>query len=75
MIVVIGFIEVGKYLETRVMSKTGKAIKALIGLQVKQALVIRDGQEQLLPLEHVLLGDIMLVKPGEKIPLDGVIIK
>lgn len=74
-IVVIGFIEIGKYMELKVMSKTWQAIKALIGLQAKVALILRDNKEIKVALDQVHIGDIMIIKPGEKIPLDGTLIK
>lgn len=73
-IVVIWFVELWKYLEHRVMSKTGDAIKALAWLQAKSAILIVDGQEQEIPLEDIKKWDIMLIKPWEKIPLDGIIV-
>lgn len=72
-IVVIGFVTLGKYLEARSKLKTGEAIEKLMNLQAKTALVIRDGKEVELPIEQVVLGDIIIVKPGGKIPVDGVI--
>lgn len=74
-IVVIGFITLGKYLEARSKLKTGEAIEKLLGLQAKTALVLRDGQEFEIPVSEVILGDIVIVKPGVKIPVDGEIIK
>ena len=56
-------------------SQTGAAIKALMGLQAKTALVIRDGQEMNVPVESVVIGDTIIVKPGEKIPVDGEVIE
>lgn len=73
-IVVIWFIELGKYLEIKVMSKTWQAIKALVGLQVKEAIIIKDDKEIVTPLEKVVVWDVMKVKPGEKIPLDGIVV-
>lgn len=70
-IVVIGFVVLGKYLEARSKQKTGEAIKHLLGLQAKTAIVIRDGQEKEIPIEGVVVGDIIIVKPGMKIPVDG----
>ncbi len=72
-IVVIGFITLGKYLEARSKSKTGDAIKKLLNLQTKTALVIRENKEYEIPLEEVVHGDIIIVKPGEKIPVDGIL--
>ena len=74
-VVVIGFITFGKYLETRSKLKTGEAIEKLLGLQAKTALVIRDGKELEIPLGEVVVGDILIVKPGTKIAVDGEIIK
>ncbi len=72
-IVVIGFITLGKYLEANAKRRTGDAIKKLLGLQVKTALVLRNGKEQELPIDQVVAGDLVLVRPGMKIPVDGVI--
>ena len=72
-IVVIGLITLGKYLEARAKAKTGDAIKKLLGLQVKTAVVLRDGKEQTLSLDQVQKGDVVIVKPGMKIPVDGVV--
>ncbi|MDA1079815.1 MAG: heavy metal translocating P-type ATPase [bacterium] len=73
-IVVIGFITLGKYLEARSKQKTGEAIKKLLGLQAKQATVLRDGKEIEVAIEEVVVGDILIIKPGQKIPTDGEII-
>lgn len=72
-IVVIGFISLGKYLEVSSKHKTGEAIKKLLNLQAKTALVERDGKELEIKIEDVRIGDVVLVKPGSKIPVDGVI--
>lgn len=74
-IVVIGFITLGKYLENRAKAKTGSALQKLIGLQVKSALVVRHGIETEIPLNEVVVGDIIIVKPGQNIPVDGVVIE
>ena len=73
-IVVIVFITLGKYLEARSKIKTGDAIEKLLELQAKTALVIRDGKEIEIPIENVVHGDKIIVKPGGKIPVDGVVI-
>lgn len=73
-VVVIGFVTLGKYLETRSKQKTGEAIEKLLGLQAKTALVMRDGKEIEIPLGEVVVGDVLIVKPGGKIPVDGKII-
>ncbi len=72
-IVVIAFITLGKYLEARAKVKTGDAIEKLLNLQTKTALVVRDGKEQEMPIGEVVHGDLIIVKPGAKIPVDGVI--
>lgn len=73
--VIIALIMLGKYLETRSKGKTSEAIKKLVGLQPKTATVIHDNEEIQIPIEEVEVGDIVLVKPGEKIPVDGVVIE
>lgn len=65
----------GKYLEQKTLAQTGKAIKALLGLQVKEATKLVGKQEQKVPIESLVIGDHVIVRPGEKIPLDGVIHK
>ncbi len=72
-IVVIGFITFGKYLEAKTKKKTGDAIEKLVNLQVKNAIVIREDKEKEIKIEEVLVGDIIVVRPGDKIPVDGVI--
>ncbi|MEK7577261.1 MAG: heavy metal translocating P-type ATPase [Patescibacteria group bacterium] len=74
-IVVIAFITLGKFLEARSKLKTGEAIEKLMGLQAKNALVLRDGKEIEVPIDQVLVGDTIIIKPGQKIPLDGVIVE
>jgi Cu+-exporting ATPase len=73
--VLITLIILGKLFEVRAKGRSSEAIKKLIGLQAKTATVIRNEVEQEVPLEDVLVGDILLVKPGEKIPVDGEIIE
>jgi len=68
------FISLGKYLEAVTKGKTGEAIKKLMGLQPKIATIIKDGREFDVPISEVKVGDIILVKPGEKIPVDGVVV-
>lgn len=72
-IVVIAFIALGKYLESRSKIKTGDAIEKLLNLQTKTALVIRDGKEVEITVDQVVLGDVIIVKPGAKIPVDGIL--
>src|SRR3989338_7545752 len=68
------FILLGKYLEAIVKGKASEAIRKLLGLQAKTATVIKKGKEQKIPIDEVIVGDIIIVKPGEKIPVDGIII-
>ena len=72
---VIGFVTLGKYLETKSKLKTGEAIKKLLGLQSKTALILRNNEEIEVPINEVKIGDIVIIKPGAKIPVDVVIIK
>jgi Cu2+-exporting ATPase/Cu+-exporting ATPase len=74
-IVVIGFITLGKYLEAKSKLKTGQAIEKLLGLQAKTAFVIRNNTEIEISINNVLVGDVVFVKPGGKIPVDGKIIE
>ena len=71
--IVIGLILLGRYFEAKAKMGTGEAIKKLIGLQAKTARVVRDGQDVDIPIEQVIIGDVIRVRPGEKIPVDGVI--
>ena len=73
--VLITLIILGKLLEARAKGQTSAAIKSLMGLQAKTARVVREGQEVDLPIEDVVVGDVIVVKPGEKIPVDGVIVE
>ncbi|MCK9418403.1 MAG: heavy metal translocating P-type ATPase [Nitrospirae bacterium] len=70
---IITLILFGKYLEARAKSRAGEAIKKLMGLQPRIARVVRDGKELDIPIEDVEAGDLVMVRPGEKIPVDGVI--
>ena len=72
--VILTLITLGKYLEAISKGKTSEAIKALMGLSPKTATIIRDEKEVVIPIEEVIVGDIILVKPGEKLPVDGEII-
>jgi len=73
--VIITLIKLGKYLEARAKGRTSEAIKKLMGLRAKTARVIRDGIEVEVPADDVRVGDVVIVKPGEKIPVDGVVIE
>ena len=74
-IVVITFIALGKYLEAKSKIKTGDAIEKLLNLQAKTALVVRDGKEIEIPINQVVHGEIIVVKPAGKIPVDGLLIE
>ena len=71
--VIISLIILGKLLESAAKGRTSEAIRKLMGLQAKTARVIRDGQESDIPIEEVQVGDLVIVRPGEKIPVDGII--
>jgi P-type Cu+ transporter len=71
---IITLIVLGKLLEVRAKGRTSEAIKKLIGLQAKTARVVRDGQEQDIPIAEVVVGDLVIVRPGEKAPVDGVVV-
>ncbi len=73
--VILGFINLGSALETRARGKTSAAIRALIGLQPRTARVVRDGQEIDIPIDQVGLGETLRVRPGEKIPVDGIVLE
>ena len=70
---IITLIRLGKYLETRAKGKTSEALKAMMGLRANTARVIRNGRETEISIEQVVVGDIILVRPGEKVPVDGII--
>ena len=71
---IITLIRLGKYLEAKAKGRTSEAVQKLVSLQARTARVIRDGQELEIKTEEVRIGDVIMVKPGEKIPVDGVII-
>lgn len=73
--ILITLIILGKLFEILAKGRTSEAIKKLMGLQAKTALVIRDGQEMTVPIEEVIIGDIVLVRPGDKIPVDGEVVE
>ncbi|MFC1989848.1 heavy metal translocating P-type ATPase [Chloroflexota bacterium] len=70
---IIALILLGRFLEARARGQTSEAIKKLIGMQPKTALVIRDGGEMEISVEDVQIGDLILVRPGERVPVDGII--
>ena len=71
---IIALILLGRFLESRAKSRTTKAIRRLIGLQPKTARIVHEGHEEEVPLKRVQIGDIVAVRPGEKIPVDGVLV-
>ncbi|GAF11590.1 LOW QUALITY PROTEIN: lead, cadmium, zinc and mercury transporting ATPase [Bacillus sp. JCM 19045] len=73
--VIITLVILGKLFEVRAKGRTGKAIEKLLDMQAKTARVLRDGEEVELPVEAVVVGDTFIVRPGEKIPVDGEILK
>jgi len=72
---ILALITLGKYLEARSKGRTSEAIKKLMGLAPKTATVIRNNKEVIVPLEEVVVGDLVLVKPGEKLPVDGEVVE
>ncbi|MFS0752809.1 heavy metal translocating P-type ATPase [Oceanobacillus sp. 1P07AA] len=73
--VIITLILFGKYLEARAKSQTTNALSSLLNLQAKEARIIKKGEEIMIPVEEVVVGDRLVVKPGEKIPVDGIVVK
>jgi P-type Cu+ transporter len=73
--ILITLILLGKLFEMLAKGRTSEAIKTLMGLQAKTALVIRNGVEQSIPVEEVISGDLLIVRPGEKVPVDGVVVE
>ncbi|MFW9829772.1 MAG: heavy metal translocating P-type ATPase [Candidatus Thorarchaeota archaeon] len=75
MSMILAFILIGKYLEHKTKGQASEAIKKLIGLQPKNATLIKDNQEIEIPIEEIEIGDTLLVRPGEKVPVDGTVIE
>ncbi|KAF5433724.1 Cu+-exporting ATPase, partial [Candidatus Methanophagaceae archaeon] len=73
-LILASFLTIGRYMEARAKGRTSEAIKKLVGLQPKTATVIRDNREMKIPIEDVQIADIVVVKPGEKIPVDGEVV-
>jgi len=73
-VVIMFFITLGRYLEARAKSRAGKALRALVELGAKEARVVRDGVEQMVPVETVQVGDVVKIRPGEKVPVDGEVV-
>ena len=71
--IIVALILLGRFLEARAKGQTSEAIRKLMGLQPKTASVLRDGQEVDVPIEDVVLGDVIVVRPGESIPVDGIV--
>jgi cation-transporting ATPase V/Cu+-exporting ATPase len=71
--VIISFLLLGKYLESKARGRASEAIRRLLQLGAKEARVVRDGLEALVPVDEVLIGDLVRVRPGEKVPTDGVV--
>lgn len=69
------FILLGRYLEAVAKGRTSEAIKKLMGLQAKTAIVIRNGKEKEIPIDQVVQGDVIVVKPGQKVPVDGFVLE
>ena len=72
---IVTLILLGRLLEARAKGRTSEALTRLIGLQAKRARVVRDGRELDIPIEEVRVGDVVVVRPGEKVPVDGVILE
>ena len=75
MSMILTFLLIGKYFEHKTKGQTSEAIKKLIGLQPKTATLLKDGNEMEIPIEEIEVGDILVVRPGEKIPVDGRVIE
>lgn len=73
--IIIALILLGQLLEARAKGQTNEAIRKLMGLQAKTARVVRNGEEVDIPVEEVLVGDVVIVRPGEKVPVDGVLVE
>ncbi|MCC3371586.1 heavy metal translocating P-type ATPase [Cohnella sp. REN36] len=73
--ILITLVILGKLFEARAKGRTSEAIKSLMGLQAKSALVVRDGRELTIPVDQVLTGDVVLVRPGDKVPVDGIVLE
>jgi len=73
--IVIGLILLGRFFEARAKGQTSEAIKKLIGMQAKTARIVKNSKEVDIPIEQVIIGNVIRVRPGEKIPVDGIILK
>jgi len=75
MSMILSFLLIGKYFEHKTKGQTSEAIKKLIGLQPKTATLLKNGQEIEIPIEEIEVGDVLIVRPGEKVPIDGKVIQ
>jgi len=75
MSMILAFLLIGKYFEHKTKGQTSEAIKKLIGLQPKTATLLKDGKEIEIPIEEIEVGDILIIRPGEQIPLDGKVVR
>ena len=73
-LIIVALVQAGKWMEGRAKKRTAAAVTALVGLAPKTARVVRDGVEVDVPVENVVVGDIIRIRPGEKIPVDGVVV-
>ncbi|BAN03503.1 copper-transporting ATPase CopA [Ilumatobacter coccineus YM16-304] len=73
-VVILFFITLGRYLEARAKSRAGKALRALVELGAKEARLVRDGVEEMVPVDTVRVGDVVKVRPSEKVPVDGEVV-
>ncbi|HUF31708.1 MAG TPA: heavy metal translocating P-type ATPase, partial [Acidimicrobiales bacterium] len=74
-VLIIAFIVLGRYLEARAKGRAGRAIRSLLELGAKEARVIRDGTEVMVPVDQVVVGDVVRVRPGEKVPVDATVVE
>ena len=73
-LIIVALVQAGKWMEGRAKKRTAAAVTALVGLAPKTARVVRDGVEVDVPVENVAVGDVVRIRPGEKIPVDGVVV-
>lgn len=73
-VVIMFFITLGRYLEARAKSRAGKALRALLELGAKEARLVRDGAEEMVPVDSIRVGDVVKIRPGEKVPIDGQVV-
>lgn len=73
-VVIMFFITLGRYLEARAKGRAGKALRALVELGAKEARLVRDGVEEMVPVDSIRVGDMVKIRPGEKVPIDGQVV-